>query len=53
MAIFDARCELISSQPDPALGQLEITGPSSFISSAADDPEVAGKPLLPTDRSCQ
>ncbi len=53
MAIFDAACELISSEPDPALGQLQITGPSSFIATAADDPDVADKPSLPIDSTCQ
>lgn len=53
MVLFDEGCEMISSQSDPALGQLEITGPTSFISTAADDPEVATKPVLPVDESCQ
>jgi hypothetical protein len=51
MTIYSADCVVISEQSDPALGQMTIeTGSTVF--TAAPDPAVASKPLLPVDLRC-
>ena len=52
LTIYSADCTLISEQSDPALGQLQIET-SSMVFTAAQDPDVASKPLLPLDATCR
>jgi hypothetical protein len=52
LTIYSADCTLISEQSDPALGQLQIET-SSMVFTAAPDPDVASKPLLPRDDTCR
>lgn len=52
MTIYSADCEMISEQSDPALGQMLVEG-SSTVFTAAPDPDVASKPLLPIDGRCR
>jgi hypothetical protein len=49
LMVLSAECRVLSQQTDPALGQLLIEGRGSLSSTAADDPEVMTRPLLPTD----
>ena len=52
MTIYAADCSMISEQSDPALGQMLVeTGSTVF--TAAPDPDVATKPLLPIDGTCR
>ena len=53
MVIYADDCTEISSETDPALGQLEVTGRSSFVSSAAVLPDVMTRPLLTVDEACR
>ena len=53
MVIYAGDCSEISSETDPALGQLEVTGRSSYVSSAAVLPDVMTRPLLTVDESCR
>jgi hypothetical protein len=51
MTIYSADCDQISEQSDPALGQMAIET-SSTVFTAAQDPAVGSKPLLPIDDRC-
>jgi hypothetical protein len=53
LIIYDGDCNELSQEPDPALGQLEVTGASSYVSSAAQLPDVMDRPLLPVDEACR
>jgi hypothetical protein len=53
LVIYGDDCSEISSEADPALGQLQVTGPSSYVSSAAVLPDVMTRPLLTVDESCR
>lgn len=53
LVIYAEDCSEISQEPDPALGQLQVTGASSYVSSAAVLPDVMDRPLLPVDDACR
>jgi hypothetical protein len=53
LVIYADDCSEISSEDDPALGQLQVTGPSSYVSSAAVLPDVMTRPLLTVDEACR
>jgi hypothetical protein len=53
LVIYAGDCTEVSQEPDPALGQLQVTGSSSYVSSAAVLPDVMDRPLLPVDEACR
>ena len=53
LVIYAEDCSEISQEPDPALGQLQVTGASSYVSSAAQLPDVMDRPLMPVDDACR
>ena len=54
MTIYSADCSLISEQSDPALGQLLVDRPSSYVFTAAPDPDVASPSrCCPIDGRCR
>ena len=52
MTIYSADCDFLSEESDPALGQMMVER-SSTVFTAAPDPDVANKPLLPIDGRCR
>ena len=52
MTTYAADCSMTSEQSDPALGQMLIET-SSTVFTAAQDPDVGSKPLLPVDGTCR
>ena len=53
LVIYASDCSELSQEPDPALGQLQVTGESSYVSSAAQLPDVMDRPLLTVDDRCR
>jgi hypothetical protein len=52
MTTYSADCVVTSEESDPALGQMVIDQ-SSTVFTAAPDPDIATKPLLPIDGTCR
>jgi hypothetical protein len=52
MTTYSADCTFMSEESDPALGQMLIEN-GSTVFTAAPDPDVASKPLLPIDGTCR
>ena len=52
MTTYAADCTATSEESDPALGQMVIENGSTVFTAAAD-PDVAAKPLLPVDGRCR
>jgi hypothetical protein len=51
MTVYAADCTEMMRESEPALGQLHIEA-GSLVSTAAVDPDLASRPLLPLDEAC-